>query len=188
MGTPDFTAHYCHGCSKNRVAFVFSVPGRCEKKENKPLFGQTGRNLDVALKWLSDHSSKDFHSPDRYQYRITNSFNEPIFREISNGRSEPSTAQVISQDNVQRVIGELENMEVVILAGKKAQRLSEESAFMQWADKSGVRVVLHWHTSAQALVSKYSRVGKANKAAERQHERIQQWAKDLLKKIQQEDS
>jgi len=182
MVPPDFEAHYCRGCGENRVAFVFSVPGRHERDAKKPLSGRAGRNLDVALKRLNDHAPDDFHSIDRYRYRITNSFDEPIFREISNGKSEPSSAQVLSHRNVRRIIGELENMEVVILAGKKSQRLSEEKAFMRWAETSGVSVILHWHTGDQALVSKYSDCGKAKEASERQDERIHQWADELLEK------
>ncbi len=114
-------AHYCKG--KIGIAFVFSVPGAAEQAADRPVAGETGRNLCAALEHLCLALPGMFKSKDRYDYRITNAFAVPIARSLGHSSSEASNATVCNPNNISRVIRELENCSTVVLSGRKAQLL-----------------------------------------------------------------
>ena len=115
------TSHYCPG--KIGIAFVFSVPGAAECNAGRPVAGQTGENLEVALRHLHVGMPELFSSCHRYDYRITNAFAEPIARSLGHGKSEASKTAILDAGNIARVVRELEDCNVVVLSGKKAQLL-----------------------------------------------------------------
>lgn len=114
------SSHYNHGKSK-KIAFVFSCPGQEEDKLGKPTAGQTGDNLDVFLKELFNKNSIN-----RYDFRITNAFDK-VFYESKDGRTEATTQEIISLENLERLYDEISDIENVIIAfGKKAKMALDE--------------------------------------------------------------
>lgn len=171
----EFSAHYCKGTQP--VAFVFSVPGRKEQLIGKPVVGATGKNLEDALKELHRSAPELFKSRDRYAYRITNAFKDPTYK-AKDGMTERSKKEILAEDNVERVVNELRGCEMVVLCGRKARLLKEE------LEKSaGLRVLSMWHTSSQALLSKYNEPELRNLATStmRSEKRAELWARELLR-------
>ena len=136
----------CHlniGNKKNKVAFVFSCPGQSEEKAQKPVTGQTGKNLDALLVYLNKKNSTIFRDTDRYAYRITNAWDKVEF-ESRTGRTEARTKEIVDAKNVSRVKRELDGMDVVIFFGKKAQRIE------RLIDFSGIVLTVR-HLSLQSI-------------------------------------
>jgi hypothetical protein len=117
------------------LAFVFSVPGADELKEGRPVAGDTGRNLTLALKSLVMKEPSLFASPDRYAYRITNAFDEPMAISLKSEASEAKASQILEPSNMKRVIRDLQGCSLVVLCGRKAQLLTKE------VEQPGVTVV-----------------------------------------------
>lgn len=106
--------HYNHGKSK-KIALVFSCPGQEEDKLGRPTAGQTGENLEVFLAALLGTATVN-----RYDYRITNAFDK-VFYESKDGRTEATTEEVMSQQNLKRLYEEVADIEELIIAfGNKA--------------------------------------------------------------------
>lgn len=170
-------AHFNRG--KLKVAFVFSVPGTKERDASRPVVGDTGENLEMALESLTRSLKEVFGSSDRYDYRITNSFDEPHSKIIGTSRSEARASQVLSPSNVKRVIEELEGCEWAILCGRRAQLLSTQIS------AAGIKVVPAWHTGNRALASKFKgdQVASAPTPSERRRARARLWAEDLRTKL-----
>lgn len=158
------------------LAFVFSVPGAVELRERKPVAGDTGMNLTLALRFLVSKEPNLFTSSDRYGYRISNAFDEPMAASLKSGASEAKASQILEPGNVKRVVEELQGCGLVVLCGRKAQLLTKE------IERAGMTVVHAWHTGNRALIAKYQGedVARASTALARQELRAQEWAKDLL--------
>jgi hypothetical protein len=171
------TPHFNRGTLP--LAFVFSVPGADEMKEGRPVAGETGLNLTLALKSLAMKEPNLFTSPDRYAYRITNAFDEPMAMSLKSGASEPKASQIREPSNMKRAIKDLQGCSLVVLCGRKAQLLTEEVV------QTGAAVVHACHTGNRALIAKYK--GEKVKAAPtplaRRELRAEQWAEDLLSSI-----
>lgn len=117
--------HYWEGDSRNTVAFVFSTPGRFEGEQGRPVSGDTGANMDAILSELNVLCPDLFPELDRYYYRITNASRKVIHAAKDNGKTEDSNRNIIEKQNIKRVLKEINDCSVVILCGKKAQKLSE---------------------------------------------------------------
>lgn len=102
----------------NRVAVVFSCPGRHEEAAGHPAARGTGRNLDILLSLLGQALGRD--DLNRENVTITNAWPRVEYRERT-GRSEASEREVVSPDNVERLRRELyEVTDLVIFCGKRA--------------------------------------------------------------------
>jgi hypothetical protein len=166
-------SHYNHG--NLPLAFVFSVPGAVESSTHRPVSGVTGENLSIALCHLHLWRPEVFGSTDRYAYRITNAFNNPIAKSLGNKSTEASKRDVLSLENIDRVIQETEGCNIVVLCGLRAQLLSSHLS------KAGAVTFNAWHTSSQALNSKYncSSIKELADADLRRKNRALLWANDL---------
>lgn len=116
------TCHFNMGKKKNKVAFVFSCPGQNEEKAQKPVAGQSGKNLDTLLVYLNKKNSTIFRYTDRYSYRITNAWDTVEFVSRT-GRTEATKKEISTKENISRVKKELDGMDIVIFFGEKAQRI-----------------------------------------------------------------
>ena len=177
--TSDATkVHYCEG--RYPVAFVFSVPGSHEVTSGEPVAGVTGENLKYSLKHLHAKLPSVFPSIERYEYRITNAYSEPIAKSRGDKSSQASNSQVLEPDNVARVFHELDGCSLVILCGVKAQLLAQAVLL------SGRTVVCTWHTSNQALSSKFrsAEVSACEEPSGRRRLRAKLWAQELLNSIE----
>jgi uracil-DNA glycosylase len=170
------TAHFNGGSLP--VAFVFSVPGERELKEGRPVAGVTGENLSFSLEHLHAVKAALFESVDRYEYRITNSWPEPMAKSLGTA-SQPNGAQVLQPANVSRVVGELRGCTVVVLCGARAQLLFDPIR------SSDMTVGKASHTSNQALNSRFrsNTLSAISSATDRRRARAELWAKQVLRSI-----
>lgn len=116
----EFKTHYCSGLAQSRIAFVFSWPGKKEELGGKPTAGATGENLNELLNILSRAKPDLFQSTNCYDYRITNSVSEVLYKE-KNGRTEPNGGEVLASENLSRLANDLENIDMVFYCGNKAE-------------------------------------------------------------------
>lgn len=169
--------HYHPG--RHPIAFVFSAPGAREKASGMPVSGMTGENLQEALALLAQVRPDLFPSADRYDYRITNAFVQPLARSLGDRRTEATRNEILAPDNVARVKRELEGMRCVVLCGDKAAHLAEALA------ASAFRVVRCSHTSNQALVSCHNDAATGGATpSERRKLRSRAWALFLLARLE----
>ena len=163
------TDQRCHfNAGTLATAFVFSAPGRHEAEQGRPVAKSTGDNLNYALDYLNRHLPSTFKSADRYAYRITNAFSKPLWKH-RDGRSEASVHEVRSEAEVNRVIGDVEGCDLVILCGDRPHLLQDR------IQQPGRIVLCMSHTSIRSLVSRY-RYPKGTGC----RVRAEGWAKDLL--------
>lgn len=108
---------YCKGKDIAKVAFVFICPGQEEKKEGKPVAGQTGKNLEILLSFLNKSLPNVFPSTNRYDYRISN-LSDEIWPKRKNGRTIPLISSIRTEKNIKRIIKEIEDCEIIIFFSK----------------------------------------------------------------------
>lgn len=170
----DFSSHFCRG--RLLTAFVFSAPGDEEKHSNRPVAGDTGMNLALALEYMHAIAPASFGSACRYDYRISNAFASPIAVSLGDAASEASRAQILDPLNINRVVAELSECTVVVLCGRKAQLLSSHVTM------PGRTVVHAWHTGNKALNRKYKIAATLATASPdtRRRRRTELWAQDVL--------
>jgi hypothetical protein len=171
---PSFSSHFCQGSLA--IAFVFSVPGEEEDRSHRPVAGNTGDNLSRALQHLSTLKPSIFLSVDRYDYRITNAWPDPMSINRGNGRSEPLASQVKSALNVARVKSEVLGCSVVILCGSKPALLTGT------LNCPNVRLITMPHLGNKSLNRKYriSHQDRLSTPMERRFRRVNRWAEDLI--------
>ena len=115
----DVSCYYNRGV-RTDVAFVFSVPGKKEKEDKRPVSGKTGENLEELLKKLD---LGEFNG--RYDFRITNSYDKPIYRTMDSSRTEPTKSEIKEERNIDRLAEELSDIEeYIIFFGEKAKYAS----------------------------------------------------------------
>jgi hypothetical protein len=114
------STHLNIGKKDNEVAFLFSCPGQMEEDLKKPVACQTGVNLNILLSFLNSKQANVFKYINRYEYRITNSWNQVEFKERTN-RTEATLKEIKDKDNIERIKKELVGINVLILFGEKAQ-------------------------------------------------------------------
>lgn len=174
----EFTAHFSRG--RLPIAFVFSVPGEEECRAGKPVAGETGVNLELALQRLNAARPQLFSSLQRYDYRITNTATEPIAVSLGNSSSEPTNAEVIAPFNLERILKEVDGCSLIILCGRKPKLISSAIAI------AGRTVLCTWHVGNKALNGKYKLPNTFKSATPfaRREERSRLWAEDLLQLIE----
>jgi uracil-DNA glycosylase len=101
------------------IAFVFSCPGRVEKKSGYPVSGETGKTFDRLLEMLKENQIIDGYSC-RYDFRITNATQEEEFKSET-GKTEAKDKDVVESKNTQRLYDEIKDFKTIICFGKKAQ-------------------------------------------------------------------
>jgi len=164
------------------VAFVFSAPGDEERRQGRPVAGDTGTNLELALGHLHSALPMLFRSVHRYDYRITNAWPEPIAVALGHRASEGSDAQIRDPDNVGRVLRELEGCNLVVLSGNKAKLLAEAMG------ASGRQYVEVPHVGNKGLNGKYTvpvQLVSVSPAIRREH-RVRRWADAVVQAITSE--
>lgn len=173
----DMRPHYWKG--ELPIAFVFSVPGACEKSAGRPVSGATGENLSFALDHLHCELPAVFSSTDRYAYRITNAYSEPIAKSLGNASSQASDKQVQASENIDRVLRDISGCNFVILCGRKAQLL------LELVRQPRRVVVCSWHISNQALSKKFDslEVSRLPEPYARRQLRARLWAQELLNSL-----
>lgn len=114
------SAHYNEGELK-KIAFLFSCPGQDEVKNEKPVSGITGKNLDTLLKKLYIGNKQIFESKYRYSYRITNSISSVLYKNEHCKRTEPTKTEIKETKNLDRLKCELNGFSIVVCFGKKAE-------------------------------------------------------------------
>lgn len=111
-------AHYIKG-ELDRVAFVFSCPGRYEEIAGEPAAKTTGQNLNFLIDLLSQ--SSEFLGLQRKDCTITNSWSEVEYPSLTD-RSEATDDEILSDENLVRLKRELPSeIQVVVCFGEKAK-------------------------------------------------------------------
>lgn len=106
---------------ENKFAFVFSCPGQLEQSHNKLVFGKTGENLEILLRYLKPEKFIKENFNDRYDFRITNSSNKVHYKKWNN-RTEPLISEIKKEENINRLIEELKDItDTIICFGRKAE-------------------------------------------------------------------
>jgi hypothetical protein len=179
----QFSPHFCRG--HIAVAFVFSAPGEKEVRAGKPVAGDTGTNLELALSHLHLAQPTVFPSVHKYDYRITNATSTPIAVKLGHSASEARDTEIQDPDNVRRVLREVEGCSLVVLSGNKARLLAQDIR------ESGKTVVEVPHVGNRGLNRSYKKMPDHLKLASplacREH-RVQLWADDVLGAIAGEDA
>ncbi len=155
---------------KSKVGFVFICPGRFEEAKKKPCSGQTGTNLQDALGFLSKNKNNIFHSTDRYDYLITNSWDTIEYKAKTN-RSTPDFVEVLDRENIIRLFNEIKELSFVVACGVHAHIAVK--ACQEFLGFNG-KVVNVKHTSSQAL---------GCPTAEERNSRIEEWANSVCKML-----
>lgn len=165
--------HYWHG--RIPIAFVFSAPGTKESNRRRPVAGDTGENLKLALESLSKHLPNRFSSQDRYDYRITNAIDETLSIALGSRRSEGGARQILDKKNIKRVRDEIEGCEVVVLCGKKAQLLAP------WLESDMLCLIKVCHVGNKGLNGTYRLKTESGASPEyRRSQRIALWVESVL--------
>ncbi len=129
---------------KNRVAFVFSCPGRHEEADNRPAAKTTGKNLDKLLKKLSERLNQS--DLLRENITITNSWNKVEYKLLTH-RTEATDKEIFSQGNISRLNDELRNItHFVVCCGDKATSVIDKCTL-----KNNVKVLSTVHLGTRGL-------------------------------------
>ena len=108
---------------QQRVAVVFSCPGRHEEAAGYPAAKTTGRNLDRLLSLLSKALNRN--DLTRSNITITNAWPEVEYK-AKTGRSEATAKEVKAPENVKRLQQELDEItDFVIFCGDTARAASQ---------------------------------------------------------------
>ena len=171
------TAHFNKG--RLRLAFLFSAPGAREHAARRPVAGVTGENLDFALGYLHSKRPDLFASSERYAYRITNAFSQPLARSRGDRASEARRDQIVENANIARIKRELRGCDLVIVCGRKAQLLSR---LLSTPRRSVIDMP---HIGNRALSTQYSgrRFSAPASPIARRKLRARAWAEDLLRSL-----
>jgi hypothetical protein len=110
--------------SEDRVAVVFSCPGRHEEVAGCPAAKATGRNLELLLSLLGEALGRSDLS--REKVTITNAWPEVEYLGKT-GRTEASPREITTAENVERLQQELREVtDFVIFCGDRARLVAEK--------------------------------------------------------------
>ncbi|MCF6241797.1 MAG: uracil-DNA glycosylase family protein [Bacteroidales bacterium] len=123
--------YYNHGID-TKVAFVFSAPGKLELYNNRPVVGETGVILENLLKRIKIDEFNGLNDEikiNRYKFRITNSWPEPLYKK-KNNRTEAKVTELREEKNKKRLLKELGDIEKYIFVfGKSFSNISATFGF-----------------------------------------------------------
>ncbi len=140
--------HFQQG-SENQVAFVFSCPGREEEKAGYPAAKMTGINLAKLFVVLNEMKMKDYHFT-RERVTITNAWANVEY-DAKTCRSEATKEEVLSPDNLNRLLEELAAVtELIVCCGQKA-RLAIQALAAENRLQAGTRVVYINHLGMKSI-------------------------------------
>jgi hypothetical protein len=116
------STHLNVGKEDNNIVLLFSCPGQMEEDLKKPVACQTGINLNMLLKILHEEKNDVFKYTNRYDYRITNTWNKVEYQ-AKTGRTEAPLKKIKESRNLERLEQELEYKKTLILFGKNAKSI-----------------------------------------------------------------
>ena len=151
------------------VVIVLSCPGQAEEKAGRPAAKQTGKNLQCAVEILNERFPSRFPSKRLDDYTIANSVEDIHYKELT-GRTEATDAEILKEDNIERIKGILQQAHTVIALGAKAGLAVSAAGYCGALISGG-------HPSMTKVNTTY----KSNKptSQERHKDRICQWVADL---------
>jgi uracil-DNA glycosylase len=118
---------YNKGKNISSVAFMFACPGQKEQAAGRVTAGATGKNLNLLLSILAESENEKvralFPSDDRYDYLITNA-SDTVHYPALDKTSLPSKKEYSTDENLERLCGELESVRYVIAFGAQAKDVS----------------------------------------------------------------
>lgn len=159
--------HFQEGCLK--TCLIVSAPGLKELKHNKPLSGQSGRNMVKALPLLKEQYPQIFPSEVIDDYRITNAIDSVLSKNTTR-RTEARDSEILSESNLSRLREELEGIDTVVALGNKAALAVQSSGFKG-------QVLIAEHPSFQNINFRYR--SDRPTVEERSIDRIQQWVESI---------
>lgn len=116
--------HYYNHGNNTKIAFVFSVPGKLELYNNRPVVGETGVLLEDLMLLLEDEFFPLYDKTrknNRYDYRITNAWNESLYIAKDN-KTEAANKDILNKNNTSRLHKELEDIsDIIFVFGDKAK-------------------------------------------------------------------
>jgi len=140
--------HFQKG-SEDQFAFVFSCPGREEEKAGYPAAKMTGINLVKLFVVLNEMKMKDYHFT-RERVTITNAWANVEY-DAKTCRSEATNEEVLSPDNLNRLLEELAAVtELIVCCGQKA-RLAIQALAAENRLQAGTRVVYINHLGMKSI-------------------------------------
>jgi len=120
---------YRRGDELPHIAIIGACPGRQEEEAGRPFIGPTGANLAVMVGIINGLRADKFPSGFRDDYTLLNAHSIPRYvgRVGYDGRTEPSRAEVLNEDNIARLIHQLEQTEITraLLTGLRPKWLIE---------------------------------------------------------------
>jgi hypothetical protein len=168
---------------ENKVAFVFSCPGRYEKEAGHPAAKTTGVNLNKLLIKVSNLLARD--DLTRKNITITNAWDRVEYKALTK-RSEATDEEIQTQDNIGRLTRELAHVtELIVFCGTKAKLASESIAQSNYLTNKPLFLFLE-HLGTRGLLSITKDLnGNRIKSASDQ---ILEGRKDSKRKIQFENT
>lgn len=151
--------HYKKG-NKNEITLVFSCPGQEEKKAGQPAAGQTGKNLNNLLELLNN-SLGYIGSFTRKDITITNSTTKVEYKALT-GRTEAKPAEVLNEENIQRLYDEIKNTEKLIICFGDNAKLGVDKVVETYND-IGAESIYVKHIGMQGINSTISTDIRGNK-------------------------
>jgi len=93
-----------------------------EEDLSKPVACQTGINLNILLKLLHGMNKSIFKYINRYDYRITNTWDKVEYQ-AKTGRTEATLKNIKESQNLERLERELKDKKILILFGENAKKI-----------------------------------------------------------------
>lgn len=163
------------------IALVFSCPGQEEKRHKKPVYGRTGKNLEILLKYLKENNSSLKPYKDRYDFRITNASNRVHYKQKT-GRTEELDSYLFTERNLSRLSKEILDIEIfVICFGKKAEKTIKKLLGSPKYQKVSFKPIYTMHLGNQSLNTIKVSPSIRNKTEHRLKRLAKQISKQMIK-------
>lgn len=141
------TAYYEQGSEKN-VTCVFSCPGRLEEKNNRPVSGVTGSNLNKLFLILNDKLKVNVF--ERGKVTITNATCKIEYKSKT-GKSEGTKKEVLEDSNLERLFNDLCNTEKYILVFGENAKLALKEIEKRYKFFYNPKIIYVRHLGLQSL-------------------------------------
>lgn len=148
MGLKKEDCFYFQNGEKNKVALIFSCPGNKELKQNLPVSGMTGKNLDKLLVYLKEKKIFTEYK-NKGEFRITNAWNQ-IESKSETKRTEATFKNIRdNKENLNRLYFDIFDItDCIICFGKKAEFAIKE---LEKEARKLPKVIFVRHLSLQSL-------------------------------------